>query len=326
MRRLCFVFYLLTVLSVAMAQNCGQRDTIIFTANTSTSIELEISEYFNNDLSDPLQGLCEIELGFVHQFVENFELSLTSPAGQTVNLLGPNSDDPLAFTPGTQWNISLVNCAATAMPDSAFAAQWDNEQTENWVPFTTYTGSYYPFGGCLEDFNTGPVNGTWTFNITNDPSNNPGAITYIRLIFCDSRGVECCFAAAGEWQNEDIRSCVNADTLLIEPEILFPLGPADTTEYAYAFLIGESGIYQQLDSTIDLRTAPPGEYEICGFSYRRSQLDSLPLPDGLLTLDSIRTNLEGLEPSYFVPPQVHTAVMQTYAQQVVTCFGGYLWC
>eukprot|EP00903_Cladosiphon_okamuranus_P000252 g252.t1 len=182
------------------------------------------------------------------------------------------------------------------MPDSAFAAQWDNEQTENWVPFTTYTGSYYPFGGCLEDFNTGPVNGTWTFNITNDPSNNPGAITYIRLIFCDSRGVECCFAAAGEWQNEDIRSCVNADTLLIEPEILFPLGPADTTEYAYAFLIGESGIYQQLDSTIDLRTAPPGEYEICGFSYRRSQLDSLPLPDGLLTLDSIRTNLEGLEP------------------------------
>lgn len=296
MRRLCFVFYLLTVLSVAMAQNCGQRDTIIFTANTSTSIELEISEYFNNDLSDPLQGLCEIELDFVHQFVENFELSLTSPAGQTVNLLGPNSDDPLAFTPGTQWNISLVNCAATAMPDSAFAAQWDNEQTENWVPFTTYTGSYYPFGGCLEDFNTGPVNGTWTFNITNDPSNNPGAITYIRLIFCDSRGVECCFAAAGEWQNEDIRSCVNADTLLIEPEILFPLGPADTTEYAYAFLIGESGIYQQLDSTIDLRTAPPGEYEICGFSYRRSQLDSLPLPDGLLTLDSIRTNLEGLEP------------------------------
>lgn len=295
-RLLCFVLFLLAFGPEAMAQNCGQRDTIIFTANSTASIDLDISEYFNDDLSDPSQGLCGIELGFVHQFVENFELSLTSPAGQTVNLLGPNSDDPLAFTPGTQWNITLVNCASTAMPDSAFTAQWNNEQTENWVPFGNYTGSYYPFGGCLEDFNTGPVNGTWTFNITNDPSNNPGAITYIRLIFCDSRGVECCFAVAGEWENEDIRACINADTLLIDPLITFPLGPADTSEYGYAFLIGEGGIYQELDSLLDLRTAAPGEYEICGFSYRRSQLDSLPLPNGLLTFDSIRNNLEGLEP------------------------------
>lgn len=295
-RLLCFALFLLSFCSEAMAQNCGQRDTIIFTANTTASIDLQISDYFNDDLSDPLQGLCAIELGFVHQFVENFELSLTSPGGQTVNLLGPNSDDPLAFTPGTQWNITLVNCASTAEPDSAFTAQWDNEQTENWVPFGAYNGSYYPFGGCLEDFNTGPVNGTWTFNITNDPSNNPGAITYIRLIFCDSRGVECCFAVASEWQNEDIRACVNADTLLIDPLINFPLGPADTTEYGYAYLIGESGIYQELDSLLDFRNAPPGEYEICGFSYRRSQIDSLPLADGMLTLDSIRTNLTGLEP------------------------------
>ncbi len=295
-RLICFVFVLLTFCSEVMAQNCGQRDTIIFTPNTTASIDLDISEYFNDNLADPAQGLCAIELGFVHQFVENFELSLTSPGGQTVNLIGPNSDDPLAFTPGTQWNISFVNCASTAEPDFPFSAQWDNEQPSNWVSFSNYTGSYYPFGGCLEDFNTGPVNGTWTFDVTNDPSDNPGAITYIRLIFCDSRGVECCFAVAGEWQNEDIGACINADTLLIDPQIAFPLGPADTTEYGYAYLIAEGGVYQELDSLLDLRNAPPGEYEICGFSYRRSQLDSLPLPDNMLTLDSIRTNLEGLEP------------------------------
>lgn len=311
-RLLCFLFVLLSFLPEVAAQNCGQRDTIIFLPNSSTSIDLEISEYFNNDLSDPAQGLCAIELGFVHQFVENFELSLTSPGGQTVGLFGPNSDDPLAFTPGTQWNISLVNCATMAEPDSAFTAQWNNDQTENWVPFGNYTGSYYPFGGCLEDFNTGPVNGTWTFNITNDPSNNPGAITYIRLIFCDSRGVECCFAVAGEWQNEDIRACVNADTLLITPDLNFPEDVADTTEYAYAFLIGEGGIYQELDSLLDFRTASPGEYDICGFSYRRSQLDSLPLPDGVLTLDSIRSNLEGLEPwlcAELTPDCLHLSIL-----------------
>jgi gliding motility-associated-like protein len=311
-RLLLFSFLTVMCLSRGFAQNCGQRDTIIFTANTTTSLSLDISDYFNDDLSDPMQGLCGIELGFVHQFVENFELSLTSPGGQTVGLLGPNSDDPFAFTPGTQWQINLVNCASVAQPDSAFANQWNNNQTENWVPFGFYDGSYYPFGGCLEDFNTGPVNGTWTFNITNNPSNNPGAITYIRLIFCDSRGVECCFAQAGTWQNEDILACVNADTLQITPDINFPVGPADTLEYSYAYLIGQNGIYQQLDSVLDLRTAAPGEYDICGFSYRSSQLDSLPLPDGVLTLDSIRTNLEGLEPwlcAALTPECLHVSII-----------------
>ncbi|WP_367390691.1 gliding motility-associated C-terminal domain-containing protein [Lewinella sp. LCG006] len=308
------LFSLLTVmcLSRGFAQNCGQRDTIIFTANSTASIALEISDYFNDDLSDPMQGLCGIELGFVHQFVENFELSLTSPAGQTVNLLGPNSDDPFAFTPGTQWQISLVSCAAVAQPDSAFTAQWNNNQTENWVPFGFYDGSYYPFGGCLEDFNTGPVNGTWTFNITNNPSNNPGAITYIRLIFCDSRGVECCFAQPGQWQNENLQACIGADTLQITPNINFPLGEADTLEYSYAFLISQDGIYQQLDSVLDLRTAAAGEYDICGFSYRSSQLDSLPLPDGVLTIDSIRSNLEGLEPwlcGLLTPECLHVSII-----------------
>lgn len=301
-----------TSLSWSFAQNCGQRDTIIFTANSTASLSLTLSDYFNDDLSDPEQGLCGIELGFVHQFVENFELSLTSPAGQTVNLLGPNSDDPFAFTPGTQWQISLVNCASVAEPDSAFTAQWNNEQTENWVPFDSYTGSYYPFGGCLEDFNTGPVNGTWTFNITNDPSNNPGAITYVRLIFCDSRGVECCFAQAGLLQNEDILSCVGEDTLLITPDLSFPLGVADTSEYSYAYLISLDGTYQQLDSVLDLRAAPAGEYDICGFSYRSSQLDSLPLPDGMLTMDSIRSNLEGLEPwlcGVLTPECLHVSIV-----------------
>ena len=28
-----------------------------------------------------------------------------------------------------------------------------------------FTGSYYPFNGCLEDFNTGPVNGNWILSL-----------------------------------------------------------------------------------------------------------------------------------------------------------------
>jgi hypothetical protein len=282
--------------SPLLAQNCGQRDTLIFLPNTAGNLSITISDYFNNNLADPAQGLCAVQVGFVHQFVENFELSLTSPSGQQVNLIGPNSDDNFDFTLGTQWLVSFVACGAVARPDSAFQARWDNRQTENWQNFGRYTGSYYPFNGCLEDFNTGPVNGTWTFNATNNPSNNPGAITYVRLTFCDSRGVACCFAQGGEWRNEHIVTCTGEDTLLISPRLVFPEGRADTLLYGYGFLIGRNGLYERLDSTIDLRTAPAGVYDICGISYLRSDLDSLPLPDGSLTLNSIRNNLTGLEP------------------------------
>ncbi|PTM13922.1 MAG: hypothetical protein DA408_04810 [Bacteroidetes bacterium] len=282
--------------SPLLAQNCGQRDTLIFLPNTAGDFSLTISDYVNNNLADPAQGLCAVQVGFVHQFVENFELSLTSPSGQQVNLIGPNSDDNFDFTLGTQWLVSFVACGAVAQPDSAFLARWDNTQTENWQNFGRYTGSYYPFNGCLEDFNTGPVNGTWTFNATNNPSNNSGAITYVRLTFCDSRGVACCFAQGGEWRNANIVTCTGEDTLLVSPRLAFPAGRADTLQYGYGFLLARNGVYERLDSTIDLRTAPAGVYDICGISYLRSDLDSLPLPDGSLTLDSIRNNLTGLEP------------------------------
>ncbi|MEM1214572.1 MAG: gliding motility-associated C-terminal domain-containing protein [Bacteroidota bacterium] len=284
------------VATAALAQSCGAGDTLIVAANNSATYSLNIADYVNDDLADPAQGLCGIEIGFVHGFVENLELALTSPAGQSVALIGPNSDDPFAATFGTRWNIDFVPCGETAQPDFPFDPRWDNNQATNWAILAAYSGSYYPFQGCLEDFNTGPVNGEWTLNITNNPSNNPGAITYLRLVFCDARGVECCFAVAGLLDNEDILICEGSDTLLIEPELRFPAGPADTTEHGYAFLLQRDGIYERLDSVLDLRMAPPGVYDICGLSYRRSELDSLALPNGTLTIDSIRQNLTSLEP------------------------------
>lgn len=83
--------------------------------------------------------------------------------------------------------------------------------------------------------------------------------------------------------------------LFIELEIFFLFGLVDIIEYVYVFLIGESGIYQQLDSMIDLCIVLFGEYEICGFFYCCFQFDSFLLFDGLLILDSICINLEGFE-------------------------------
>ncbi len=170
--RSLLVFSLLSIsLILAQAQSCGLTDTFVVVQNSNLSFDIVISDYFNDDLSDVDQGLCGIELGFVHQYVENFEVTLTSPAGQSINLIGPNSDDDFDFTFGTEWQIDFVNCGALPAPDPVFSPQWDYTQSENWVNFGQYFGSYHPYIGCLEDFNIGPVNGNWTISINNNPSN-----------------------------------------------------------------------------------------------------------------------------------------------------------
>lgn len=297
---LTFWFSFLLTVGYIAAQSCGFSDTLFINANTSNSLNLTITDFLNDDLAAPDQALCGIELNFVHQYVENLELTLVSPAGQRVELIGPNSDDQFDFTLFTQWRINFVPCGEMAFPDFPFAPQWDNEQTSDWATGGLYTGSYYPFSGCLEDFDTGPVNGTWTIEINNDPSLYPGAITYARLIFCDDSGVNCCFADAGELINPDILSCVGADTLLLMPEVEFRFGEYDTATYGYTFLLARDDILINQDSStnIDLRSAEVGRYELCGLAYERTDQAFLPQPDGTLLLSSIQSDLASLTPTF----------------------------
>ncbi len=278
-----------------LGQSCGSGDTILINPNATQTFQLQITDYFNNNLADPAQGVCGIELYFLHQFIDNLEISVTSPGGDMVQLIGPNTDEQFAFTFFSRWNITFIPCAETAMPDSGYVAQWTNDQPANFASGYFYDGSYYPYIGCLEDFNSGPVNGTWTFQITNNPSPYAGAVLFARLIFCDSRGVDCCFAKAGNLLQTDILAC-EGDTSLnlnLTPTIV-GLRP-DTSEYDYTYLISrrDNGVLLDLDTIVDLSAYPAGTYEVCGLSYRRSETDSLPVPDNLLTLDSLRSNLDG---------------------------------
>jgi hypothetical protein len=182
MRRLLWCLLALLPLWV-QGQSCGLKDTLLINPNNTQVFTLDIADYFNDDLADPQQGLCAVELQFVHQYSENLQLWLTSPGGQTIQLIGDNTDDQLAFTFFTQWNITFVPCAETAMPDSGYVAQWNNNQPANFISGGLYDGSYYPFNGCLEDFNTGPVNGTWTIQTNNNPSLYGGALLLCQALF-----------------------------------------------------------------------------------------------------------------------------------------------
>lgn len=41
-----------------------------------------------DDLSDPNQGLCSVEISFEHEFLGDLSISLESPDGQIIDLVG----------------------------------------------------------------------------------------------------------------------------------------------------------------------------------------------------------------------------------------------
>lgn len=299
MRRFLYLFLFLVGGVAAWSQPCGLEDTLRIFPNTQPTFNFEVYNIYNDDLSEPGQGVCGIEIYFIHNYVEDLELTVTSPAGQSVQLIGPNTDNPVAFTNFSRWRLTFVPCADAANPYPGTLPQWDNDGPNPWAVFGYYTGSYYPFSGCLEDFNTGPANGTWQIEVTNNPSAYPGAILGFRIIFCDERGLDCCFAASGDLDiYDDILACEGDTSLMLDLPPDYNGTPPDTNEYGYTYLVGADSILMSYDSMPSLTTFPPGLYQVCGLSYKRIDLDSFPLPDGVLTIDSLRDNLNGLEPIF----------------------------
>lgn len=314
-----------------LAQPCGLEDTLNISANASLTFDFEVYNIFNDDLSDLDQGVCAVEIEFLHQYVDNLELSLTSPSGQTVTLIGPDTDEQFVFTAFARWAIEFLPCGAPVSPDPGFLPQWDNTQPNNFVLGGQYDGSYYPYSGCLQDFNTGPANGTWTISVNNNPSPYLGAILGFRIVFCDERGIDCCFAASGGLLQDDILTCVGDSSLALTPKVSYQGSPPDTVNYGYTYLIGEDSVLIEYDSLPDLTGFAPGQYQICGLSYRRSDRDSFPSPDGNLTIDSLRRNLAGLTPDFCAEVTDSCIWVDIVAQPVPTnlqetiCTGDTIW-
>ncbi len=292
MRRFLILWHIIVLPLLAEAQNCGIPDTILIGTNRTVTYNFDVTDVVNDNLADPAQGICGIEIEFLHQFSEKLELWLRSPSGQEVQLIGPNTTDPLAFTFGARWNINFVPCAAVARPDSGYVARWNNDQPRNFVSGGRYSGSYYPHDGCLEDFNTGPVNGQWTIIVRNNPSVYQGAILRFRLRLCDERGFLCCFANAGSLASyPDVTACESSDALRLNIPPVYNVLPPENTEYAYTYMISQNNVLLAYDSIPDLRGYAPGTYRVCGLSYRIADRDSLPVPDGSVLLSVLRQQL-----------------------------------
>jgi gliding motility-associated-like protein len=262
--RVFIVLFLVGMVNRAVAQCDFVFDQDI-PDNGTIVLELEVDDLVFDDLSSG-QAVCGINLKFKHDYVGDLTIELTSPGGQTVKLVGPVTDQ-ISPTNLTTWDVGFRPCLSVVVPDGLFSDRWDNNQ--NWQVFASYTGTYYPSSGCLEDFDTGSANGMWVLTLTDADLTATGKLLSVELIFCDNTGLICniCDADAGKFDLSDILICEDEsvpDSTFI-PEFGQDIPDPDANNYAY--LVSSNNISYTVQSVLSGAGWPVGSYTICGMSY-----------------------------------------------------------
>ncbi len=297
----CFVANFLFLASVN-AQNCECTNCPQFMPDLFVGgFDINIQGATNPTLGQNGQGVCGVVVHFDHTALCDISITLTSPSGQTITLVGPIGQFCANMgNLGTDWNVTFVPCGSGAMPDPGFAAQWDNNQA--WGANNNYSGSYYPFAGCLQNF-SGPVNGNWTLTVTDGQAQDTGNLYDYEIIFCDPSGINCvsCVADAGILPQPDVMACAGTPELSLDlpPSYPPPSVQPPASEYSYSYIIsGLGGVIQSIGSSADLSAAPAGNYTVCGLSYFSAHQSLIPMPNGTLTMTQLTNQLNSNTPPF----------------------------
>ncbi len=294
-------FCLPTVLPQQLAaQGCGCTNCPQFMPdNFLGDFLINVDGALNPTLGQNGQGVCGVTMHLDHEYIGDLTITLTSPSGQTVTLVGPEGF--FGETNGDVWDISFVPCMDPANPDPGFTETWSNNQ--NWGMNNNYSGSYYPSSGCLEDFNTGPVDGTWTLTVLDGQAFDVGNFYDYEIIFCDPAGILCfsCAADAGDLLQPNVSECQgSADlNLTLPPTYVAPFGPPPVSDYSYTYVVsGPGGVILAYEPGPDLSGYDVGTYSVCGLSYYTLQEADIPPPNGVLTVTQLSNQLNGSAPPF----------------------------
>jgi len=287
------------------AQNCGCADSgncpLQFPSNTNTQVCYDFTDAFNNNLASPTQGVCGVYIKFRHGRIGGLNLTLTSPAGQQVQLVGTNGNCN-TFTPLATWDILFVPCSQPCIPDTIGACPYPCvfDGCPSPCPWGsgTYKGSYRPFSGCLENFNTGPANGQWCIEIANSAQFNGGTILDFEVILCDQSGILCCDANAGNLPNPDVTACIGEPALDLNLVPVYGALVPDPLEYGYTFTVFSGNSLYNIGPSDNFSTYPAGSFTVCGLSYLLADAAALPTPGTPLTPASFDAALKGPTPPF----------------------------
>ena len=255
-------------------------------------------------MTSPTQGKgCAVyPFFFESDQIGTLDLTLTSPNGTTVELTG-TTGNCTNWTPLSTWDILFVPCAEDCYPDTIngcdLPCTFDNCPTFCPWPNAMMTGTYLPYSGCLEDFNSGVVNGQWCMQIENTAQFQGGTIFDFEILLCDQTGFECCDADAGNLSFEpDVNACIGDSALLLTPSPMYGAVVPDTAEYGYTYTIFSNGNLIAYDTLTDLMAYPAGTYQVCGLSYFLEDSLSLPVVGTSILPTDIYSDLYGPTPDF----------------------------
>jgi hypothetical protein len=281
MHLLCIpLLFLCTILSAqdpCECTNCpvGVTDNGTFDAN------LTVSTAGPNDLGlCPLQEVC---FTIDHTWVGDLFVTLTSPsnleyfvmadAGNATGGCGtaqPNVD--VCITLGTDNPLTNNTEYVCNNGDPCLV---DNDWTVPCGGVNSPLSTAVQAPGCdLNAFNVAgnPVNGLWVLSITDVCAQDIGFLTNWSLNFeCGLLDCFTCAANGGELTQPDVESCRFEPELIQNPIPFYqnPLDIPDPAEYGYAFVIVDdnTGAITSIVPTVNLISADPGTYTVCGLSY-----------------------------------------------------------
>ncbi|HRQ28896.1 MAG TPA: gliding motility-associated C-terminal domain-containing protein [Saprospiraceae bacterium] len=238
-----------------------------------TMVQIIVEGVFPEDLSSEAQCLSAIRLHFGHNQIGDLTMRLVSPAGQEVTLAGPytNSNN----TSFADWDITFTSCGNLAAPDNGFPDTWSNSAP--WAILGNYSGVYYPYDGCLEDFNTGSVNGTWTLIIEDHLDFDDGMIHSVQLFFCDAGSIDCnlCEVDAGDFPSDTLTYCRRSPQLYFNQLESLLTGTTGSDDYDLIFVVSKKDTLIGVDTLLDLRFYEADTFNICAIRYHQN--DSLLL-------------------------------------------------
>ncbi len=288
MLRNFFILISLIVTFNSLSSQCAVKDTLIDIPDNEhpIGVKLVVSGVSNNDLSHPNQGVCNVSLKYSHFQRTELTIDLISPAGQKVRLVGPYNPFSSPNPGNRSWDIIFNRCSSLVNPDPGKSQHFNNN--DNWGFFTQYHGTYYPHDFCLEQFNTGPVNGTWTFLAYDHEEIYKGSLLGYSITFCDGSIYDCntCDANAGIFNTDSVSYCINEPNRGDGINALFSGIKADPEDYRYHYFILKDSIKGSIVKGFDLDTFSIGKYQIWGISYHKN--DSIKIFNSFKSLGNFK--------------------------------------